>query len=372
MRIGGRTTISLLALCAAAPATAPMALRAVVSAAGAGPYDDAVYVSIERPSHRRGDGLRFTTDGSDPTIDSPVYDGPVFVSQPTTIKARDFAADGTGGPVLTQRVDVRDTTPPTVRVAQYLSVLPQVTVAFSEPVTRESAESLDHYRFDPPMVPSAAQLQGDGTTVLLDLPAGDPPVRLTVVGVRDVSPAGNAMVATTVVVSQLRPAFHVDAYDRTGGAPPMERPVDGLATRASDPWTITCRVRPDPTPSWRAAIVGFGSGRDGRYLCAFGGHVHFWSRQQDVDTEQPLAPDQWQSLAAVWDGRALTLYADGQTIGSGELSLAAADEPVVRLAPLGPWDHRSRFAGSLRDVNVWPVALPPRTVMRLASGDRHD
>ena len=57
----------------------------------AGFYDSTVEVSFT--NNAPGTTLRYTTDGTNPTASSPVYTGPISVSQTTVVKARSFSDD---------------------------------------------------------------------------------------------------------------------------------------------------------------------------------------------------------------------------------------------------------------------------------------
>ena len=348
-----------------------------------GPYNDAVHVALEHPLYWHDGGMHYTTDGSDPTAESPTYEGPLFVNQPTTIKARQFDAAGHGGPVMVQKVDVDDRTPPKVRLAQSLSTQAEVRVTFSEPVTKESAETVANYTFEPPLKLTGAQLQADGQSVLLDLAAAPSASaakpaeeRLTVAGVKDTSPAGNAMAAATISVDVIRPVFQVATFTDTDDGRPLMRKAPALPTKAASPWTVNFMAKIDKPQATQVVIAGFGTCKDGnsgvgRYLCLFDGNLHYWSCNQDVTSDRALEVGKWQMVTAVWDGHTLTMYKDGQSIGTGELTLAD-DDAVVRLAPSSPWDKKSRFQGEIHDFAIWDAALPPRAVAGLWDAHQHD
>ena len=361
------------------PAAAHVEAAATAPAAAVEPtYADAVHVALQPPLYYKEGGLHYTTDGSAPTVESPRYESPLFVTQPTTIRARQFDAAGVGGPELTERVDVRDTTPPRVTLAQSLSLSPEVRVTFSEPVTKASAEAAGNYRFDPPLAVSSAQLQGDGRSVLLDL-AATPAAgsHLTVSGVRDVSPAGNAVAGASVAVDVIRPAFQVATYTSANGGGPLTQAAPGVPVKAGDPWTVNFLARAERTPGEMVVLAGFGKCKDGdsglgRYLCLFGGALHYWSCNQDVDSDRQFAGgNKWQMVTATFDGKVLTMFKDGQPIGTGELALAD-DEATVRLAPPSPWDKKNRFAGEIRDFAVWNAALPAKAVAGLWDAHKSD
>ncbi len=342
-------------------------------------YDNAIHVRLDRPLYWQDGSTHYTLDGTDPTAESPVYEAPLFISQPTTVKARQFTAAGPLGSVMTERFDVQDTTPPTIKSAAGMAVNSVVTVTFSEPVTKESAEDVANYKIEPATKVTAAHLTGDGTTVLLELGTGTHPaaLHLTAAGVKDVSPAGNALKATTVAVDLVKPVFQLDAYSSAGDKPPLEQRVRGLPTKPTDPFTMNCLVRTDSTSDDMIAIAGFGvcqDGKDGagRYLCRFSNNLHYWTCNQDVDSDRPLDTGKWQMLSAVWNGHVMTMYKDGQAIGSADLTLTAEQDPTVRLAPVDPWSKKNRFIGDIRDFSIWNTALPPRALAALWDAHAHD
>ncbi len=338
---------------------------------GAGPYPEAVRVRLDHPLYWRGGHLRYTTDGTDPVATSPAYTGPIDVAAPTTIRAAEFDDAGHAGAIGSQVVDVRDVTPPTVVSAE--GTADEVRVTFSEPVTPASAGAVAHYRFDPPVRVVTAGLSGDGRTVTLALQPTRPAaaVRLSIDGVTDRSPAANVMRPTTVAINPARPVFTMADYAATGG-PGLARPAPGVPVGAGQPWTINCFVRPDEAPDGMTVIAGFGRCADdadgvGRYLCKFPEGLHYWSRNRDGVSDAPLDVGRWAMLSAAYDGRAVTMYKDGEPIGRTEVTLAD-DEAVVRLAPADPWSGQERFIGRIRDFAVWNAALPPAAVHDLWVG----
>ncbi len=140
--------------------------------------------------------------------------------------------------------------------------------------------------------------------------------------------------------------------------------VDDLPVKGEQAWTVNMLVRTPQQLEDRTVIAGFGSATDasadgtGRYLSKFSGGLHFWSRNTDVDATTPLDVNRWQMLAATYDGETLRLYKNGQPIGDRAVDLSD-DEPIVRLAPLDPWDHRRQFKGEIRDFTIWKTDLAP-------------
>ena len=326
-------------------------------------YNDSVKVTVAHDLYWRAGGLRYTTDGTAPTPASPVYAGPFWVNGNTTVRAAQFDAAGKSGPEAKASFEVNDVTPPTVASASATTISASATVVFSEPVTAESARAASNYTFDPPDQVKSAALDADGTTVRLTLAA---PVaagaRLSVAGVRDASPAGNASRPSPVQVNLTGPVFTLDQYT-CDGKKTKEIPAPGLPVAAGDSWTINVFVRTDEQPDNRTLIAGFGrsgTGEEGggRYLAKFVEGVHFWSENRDVATKTPLDVGKWQMLSAVYDGKTLRVYKNAEPVGEGEIALAG-DEPTVRLAPVDPWDKRRRFRGELRAFTVWAAPLTP-------------
>ena len=357
----------------------PPAIEVEGVASSGNTYHDTVHVRLEHPLYWQDGFLRYTTDGSDPVASSPAYTGPIAVSATATIKAAQFDAAGHAGPVASRTVDVHDTTPPTVLSAE--GTPEQVDVTFSEQVVKASAEDAAHYRFEPPLQIAGTQLGEDGRTVTLTLSGGGastrpgasptaalPAFRLTVTGVTDVSPAANAVASAVVPVTMARSAFNIASFT-ADGSNELVRPAPGIHVRSGQPWTINCFVQPSRDPDGQTVIAGFGrcaddADGDGRYLCKFPDGLHYWSRNQDIDTDVPMDVGHWQMLSAVCDGKTVSMYKDGKSVGQTEVTLAD-DEPVVRLAPIDPWSTQNRFAGQIRAFNIWNAALPPATVRAL-------
>ncbi len=142
-----------------------------------------------------------------------------------------------------------------------------------------------------------------------------------------------------------------------------------MPVKAGDAWTINLFVKPKAKLADFTVIAGFGQCHDdivgaGRYLCKFNTGIHFWARNCDANSTTHLDIGQWQMLTATYDGTTVTLYKNGQQIGRQPLELAD-DEPTVRIAPLDPWDHQTRFTGEIHDMTIWPAALSPETLKSL-------
>jgi alpha-mannosidase len=350
-----------------------LASRPAIAPAG-GRFDDATLVAINPPLYFRSGGLRYTLDGSEPTAQSPLYSQPFLIHQKVTVRARQFEGD-LAGPEASATIDVNDITSPAVRSASAVSIVPSVTVEFSEPVDPATAQSPNAFRFDPPAEVKSVALSDDGRTVALTLARPLPPEaenRLVVSGVADISPGGNRVEQRAIAVAVASPVFQIDSVICAGE--PTEQRVAGLPVKAGDPWTINFFVRTDAQPENRTLIAGFGRTEDlaagaARYLSKFASGIHFWSHNRDVQTRTPLQVGQWQMLSATYDGQTLRVYKDAQQIGASALELAD-DEPIVQFAPVRPWRSRSatapanqyRFKGEIRKFSIWNAALPPEAL----------
>jgi len=65
----------------------------------------------------------------------------------------------------------------------------------------------------------------------------------------------------------------------------------------------------------------------------------------------------------------LRLYKDAQPIGRREIALDDDAESVVRIGPADPWDKTRRFSGEVRNLTIWPAALPREALEALQKAD---
>ena len=335
-----------------------------------GKYDDTVLASVDTPLYWQRDGLRYTLDGSEPSAASPRYTGSVLLHASASLKVRTFLpGQPGGGPVGTARYEIDDHTPPALRSAEASTLTPELRVAFSEPLDPASATTAGNYRLEPADVAVlSAQPSADGTGATLRLasvlPAGSSH-RLVVRRVRDASPARNAVGQAATAVTLIEPAFTLSETVVCDGQRSRDIPTAGLPTGAGQAWTVNFFARPDRQPDNRTLIAGFGSAQDesgqGRYLSKFANGIHFWSSNHDGDTTTPLDVGRWQMLTATYDGTTLRVYKDARAIGNATLILTA-DESVVRIAPVDPWDKERRFQGKVSRLSIWKEALAPESL----------
>jgi alpha-mannosidase len=333
-----------------------------------GSFTDATEIRISPTLYWRSGSVHYTTDGSDPTPDSPVYRGPIALAAPTTLKAA-VERGGQMGPVATAHLEVNDRTPPTVRAVEAVYATPMLRVAFSEPVDASAADAA-HYRIEPSLDVKAVQLAPDGRGATLTLgaaPKTDQGYRLTITGLADASPAKNQAKRYTGEFTLKGPVFSLeevgpDQYGKAIKAP-------NLPVKAGDSWTMNMFVRTDKQVPNRTLIAGFGKCEQttagaARYMAKFAAGLEFWSHNRDVPSRAKLELNQWQMLTATYDGKILTLYKDARPVAHAAVSLTD-DESVVNIAPIDPWEHERRFEGEVRGFSIWPEALAPEALRAL-------
>jgi hypothetical protein len=134
------------------PDTAPptTSIACDTAACSSGWYRKAVSVTLAA-TDAGGSGTavtRYTLDGTTPSASSPVYTGPIGVSQTTTIKYRSW--DGAGNVEATRTATVRvDTIAPSVAITSPAGgstiAAKQTTIAASATDTGSGAKSVDFY-----------------------------------------------------------------------------------------------------------------------------------------------------------------------------------------------------------------------------------
>jgi alpha-mannosidase len=343
------------------------ALAAPTITPGGGKFADVVRVSLGHPLYWNAAELHYTMDASHPTNASPVYDGPIDLDGPATIKACFIDESGQAGPLASARFDVNDVTPPRVISVLAVEGLPSVSIAFSKALRPESARDAKQFRFDPDVAVQSVSLADDGRAIelRLDQPIAAGARSLMVADVRDRSPASNQIQATPLTFQTLAPVY----TQPNGVSGQREIKVAGLPTKAGDAWTLNLFCRPDGQIPSQTVVAGFGRADDsktgtGRYLTNFPRGLHFWSSNQDVDSSTPIDAGRWQMLSATYDGEELRLFKDGRQVAHGPVALTD-DESTVRFAPADPWTYKNVFAGQIHQLTIWNAALPPNVVAAL-------
>ena len=341
----------------------------------AGPYQDSTVVTLGQPFYTVGT-IRYTLDGTTPGLKSASYVKPFRLAKTAIIKTAQVDATGRTGPVGIEKIVVNDVTPPTVVSADAVPADPNVSVTFSEPVTRASAEDVAHYVLSPAVGIKSAALGADGQTVTLALTAplaGN--ARLSVSDIRDVSPVGNAIArGASVSVGLIKPVFEKRDVETIHGPNDgfSQDNAAGLPVKADAPWTINVFVYTDTTPEELTSLAGFGDDTDSagqqRYLIKFHDGIHFWGSNVDVTSGVPFDLGKWQMVTATFDGTTVRLYKNGAEIKSAPVLLGSA-APTVKVAPPGPWGDRGhRFNGKIAGFTIWDRALGADSLKALLAG----
>jgi alpha-mannosidase len=330
-----------------------------------GTHTDTVEATVQPGLYWQPGSFHYTVDGSEPTTDSPTYDGPIMLSETATIRTAAVDADGNLGPAQSRTIRVDDQTAPSMRGVLAMYEMPQLRVSFSEPVADVSARN---FTIEPAIAVKGVSLSDGGRTATLELgeaPTSNKPYTLRLEGVRDRSPAANTLESDrhTFVISG--PVYALETIDKERYGSTIEN-TGGLPVKASDPWTINVWVRMDEQPTNRTLFVGFGNcdartPGQARYIGKFAGGVHMWAHNQDVATRTQYDLGRWQMITATYDGKIGRLYKDGKLIGDRAISLAD-DANLVQIAPLDPWDERYRFSGDMAGLTIWDQALTDRAL----------
>ncbi len=338
-----------------------------------GVFDDAVEVKVQPGMYWQAGSFYYTTDGSDPTTDSRVYDAPIVLTDSATVKVAARADDGTLGPVASSMIRVNDKTAPSVTSALGLYESTQVKVAFSEPVAAAQASD---FTLEPAIDIRAVTLDEGGRSATITLaraPAVDQHYSLSVANIKDTSPAHNTIKPAKVGFDVPGPVFTLKAIGRDQYGQTITA-VPGLPTGKKDHWTINVFVRMDKQPTNHTILVGFGSpsarvGGQGRFISKFANGVHLWSHNADAPGSEQYDLGRWQMITATFDGSTIRIYKDAELIGERRVGLSD-DENSISIAPLDPWDERYQFEGELSGLSIWDSALGQTGIEALLGNGR--
>ncbi|HMO65830.1 MAG TPA: hypothetical protein PKE47_11535, partial [Verrucomicrobiota bacterium] len=139
-------------------------------------------------------------------------------------------------------------------------------------------------------------------------------------------------------------------------------PVAGLPADAG-PRTVTLWVKPDFLPQFHSGgMLTYGVGDCVGKMTGLGVNQHrvtFWGGCQDFDSGLPLTANDWNFVAASYDGARLVVNVNGD-VAQGQLALATVRTDTVWLGREtrtagGSFD--AQFLGALDDVRIYNRAL---------------
>jgi beta-galactosidase/beta-glucuronidase len=146
----------------------------------------------------------------------------------------------------------------------------------------------------------------------------------------------------------------------------IERELKGAErlVAAGAPFRISAWVRPDAQQEGSVVLVALGdaSGDSCRCLTLDGGRLSFQGRGLKLSSDAAAEPGSWTHVAASYDGRELTLYADGRRVATRAARLPAV-APHIGVAP--NVEGRPHFGGSLVEATVEDGALDASEVEAL-------
>jgi alpha-mannosidase len=340
-----------------------------------GEFTDATSVTIEHGLWGGGHTLRYTLDRSEPTVGSPVFAAPLVLHKQTTVKARLFDGIHPLGTTAKAQLVIKDTTRPTVEATESLRALRVVRLKFSEPLEKTSAENTSNYLLRGAEVESVV-LSTNGRVVVLTLkkPLAEDVLELSVQSVRDLSPAGNVVASTALLINGWRPLLSVEQAKLDGeGGGYQEMPLDGSLASAAAPWTINLWLWLDRPVEEYTVIAGFGScetkAGTQRYLTRHPSGLCLWGAIVGVETKTALDVGQWQMLTATFDGATARVYKNGLEVGNAEIILNDAS-PVAKLGPPPPWRNGGfTLGGRIKGFTLWNRALSAEMIAALRTQD---
>lgn len=330
-----------------------------------GAYTDTIEATIEPSLYWQPGSFRYTTDGSEPSADSSVYEGPLLLSETTVVRTAAVDSDGNMGPIQSRTIRVVDETCPTVSHVQTMYEMPLVRVEFSEPVRHLTPKN---FELEPHIGIRRVEMDNDFRTATIELdsaPKTTTPYVLLTRAVQDRSPSANGLGEHRHTFMISGPIYSLEIIDKSQYGTTIEN-TPKLPVGAGDSWTINVWARMDNQPTNHTVLVGFGNcdarnGGQARYLTKFASGVHMWSHNQDVPSRTQYDTGRWQMVTATYDGRVGKLYKDGELIGQRTVRLSD-DANLIQIAPLDPWDRRYQFEGDLAGLTIWDQALTEQAI----------
>jgi len=342
-------------------------------------FDQATAVTLIAPLYHQPGDLHYTLDGSDPTASSPAYVEPIECSDPVKVAVAQIDEHGQRGPIIRGDIEIHDNTPPTLNSLLAEKNMNALHLTFSKALDPATAVDPQNYVVEPALAISQVTPSPDGREVTVTfakpIPAGTD-FTLKVSGLKDRSANGNMIAPTALPFDAQNIAYAFkSAQLPTKG---LKSKVAGLPLSKNDAWTMNVLVKPDRAPEDRIIIAGFGLDEDNsdggtsRYFAVMDNGLRFWSANRDVVTRSPLEVGRWQMLTATYNGRTLTLYKDGASIGRKDVELSDDASSFVNIGTPDPWEHERSFHGAIQSFTIRRGALTPAEVKELFAKTKPD
>lgn len=329
-------------------------------------------ITIVPPLYHRPGDLHYTVDGSNPTASSPAYTEPFLAGDTVNLAVAQFDDHGQSGPVVRGTIEINDLEPPTVVNVLATTNQNSVMVTFSKPVDPVTAIDVKNYSVKPELAIANLAQSPDGRNVVLTfaqpIPAGVD-YTLSLGGIKDRTANANVMLPAQTQFNAQNIVFSLKSVQLPAGN--VRTPVAGLPLGKGDTWTMNLLVKPDEVPQRPAVIAGFGqhseNAREGtsRAFTVFDGSIHFWSARRGVETGSPLEAGRWQMLTATYDGKTVTLYKDGDPIGSRDIKLSDDTEGSVSVGATDASSRVQSIHGSVQAFTIRRGALTAAEVKQL-------
>jgi alpha-mannosidase len=334
-------------------------------------------ITIQTPLYFSPDSsIHYAIDGSQATANSPVYTESFNLSQSVTISAAYVSANGQVQGVTTAAEQVDNPRPPVLE--SIITPTPtEIKVVFSEPVSKQTAESKANYQLAPSSDIASAILGADGRTVTLQTAeaiSSTAASALTITGVRTSTPEGLAVSVGPISVPEPCVVLRLVGVKTFDGSNDYESStLTDLPVSAKSPWTINFFAYFDRMPQPFTCIAGFGDDEDNagaeRYIAQFPNGIHFWGGNRDLDAGGNFDVGKWQMITETYDGQTLSLYKDGKLLNSAGMDLTDAT-PVAKIASLAPWSA-DRMKGKISGFQIWDIALSPADITALAQRENN-
>jgi Exo-beta-D-glucosaminidase Ig-fold domain/Concanavalin A-like lectin/glucanases superfamily/Glycosyl hydrolases family 2/Glycosyl hydrolases family 2, TIM barrel domain len=152
---------------------------------------------------------------------------------------------------------------------------------------------------------------------------------------------------------------------------------DGLRTaltsndtvlRADSPWTLWCWVRFEEPIKAPTLLAGLGETNEEypRFLSLDAGKVSFLMGDNNgLSGSATLSPGKWHLLAAEYDGKEFSVYANGEQLAHGALVQGSVSS-VLQMAPAGsPVANSEHFGGKIAGLVLVRQALSAKEIQQL-------